>query len=40
VLREDYRLIGPLTLPVRLFAFTLAGTVWRRGVARYEGAGS
>ncbi|HWG84606.1 MAG TPA: ABC-2 family transporter protein [Deinococcales bacterium] len=40
LLREEYRLIGLLTLPVGLTAFTLATLVWRRGLARYEGAGS
>ena len=40
LLRDEYRAIGLLTLPVGALAFTLALFLWGKGLARYEGAGS
>lgn len=40
LLREPFRLAGLLTPLVGLLAFGLGFLVWRRGVERYEGAGS
>lgn len=39
LLREEYALIGWFTLPVGVLVFTIGLLVWRRGLARYEGAG-
>ncbi|AFZ66239.1 ABC transporter permease [Deinococcus peraridilitoris] len=40
LLRDEYARLGWLTLPVGLTVFALSLVVWRRGLARYEGAGS
>ena len=40
LLRGEYRLAGWLTLPVGLLTFGLGLLAWRRGLAKYEGAGS
>lgn len=40
LLREEFRIAGWLTLPVGLVTFLIGLLAWRRGLARYEGAGS
>lgn len=40
LLRGEYHLTGWLTLPVGMTTFALGLVAWRRGLAKYEGAGS
>jgi ABC-2 type transport system permease protein len=40
LLREEFREIGSVTPLVGLLVFSLGLTLWRAGLARYEGAGS
>lgn len=40
VLRSEYARLGWLTLPVGIVVFVIGLFVWKRGLARYEGAGS
>lgn len=40
VLRPEYAWLGWLTLPVGVLIFAIGLLVWRRGLAKYEGAGS
>lgn len=40
VLRPAYQTVGLLTLPVGGVWFMVSMVLWRRGLARYEGAGS
>lgn len=40
VLRTEYAWLGWLTLPVGALVFAIGLLVWKRGLARYEGAGS
>lgn len=40
LLRPEFRTLGLLTLPAGAVVLVLGLAVWRRGLARYEGAGS